>query len=186
MTQMISDAQILLNVAAKAVATPAPEEAPAPEPRQERKNTLAWDIPGFCGKSKIVTSFGNLPIEALRRNDPVKTASGDFRKITWVDKFTLDPDFMNSHPEAQPVLIRAGSLGTGKPAVDMFVSPTQLVQSSGHHGKIAFKNATDLVTCGTAAAKPQASFTYYIFGCDKPISVCVDGIWCETLPPLSR
>jgi hypothetical protein len=185
MNKMNSDAQVLLNVAAKVLATPAPAP-PTSEPRKTVKKSLTWDIPGFCGKSKIATSFGNLPIEALRRNDPVKIASGDFRKIVWVDKITLDPEFLTTHPEAQPVLIRAGSLGPGKPAVDMFVSPAQLVQSSGSHGKIAYKNAAGLITCGSAVAKPQASITYYVFACSQEVSVCVDGLWCEIAAQPSR
>lgn len=185
MSQLMSDDQILLNVVAKA-ATPAPEAATQPEPRKSKTSSLDWSIPGFCGKSKILTSFGNLPIEALRRNDPVKTVSGDFRKITWVDKITLDPEFMHRHPEAQPVLIPAGSLGAGKPATDMFVSPAQTVQTRDHQGKLILRHAATLMDCRSAAAKPQASFTYYTFGCNESEVVCIDGIWCETKPSPNR
>ena len=103
MNQTLTDARILQSVAAQAAVAQAPAAPPVVE--KPAQSTAEWVIPGFCGKSKVLTSFGNLPIEALRKNDPLKTAAGKFRKVTWVDKVTFEPEFLASHPEAQPVLM---------------------------------------------------------------------------------
>lgn len=182
--QTLTDAEILLKVAAQAAITdePAGAETSAQKPKRPTPEPIVWAMPGFCGKSKVLTSFGNLPIEALRKNDPLKTAAGEFRKVTWVDKVTFEPEFLASHPEAQPVLIAAGKFGAGKPAVDMLVSPAQSVQSSARYGSVAFRKAKELVQGGGGTARPQSSVTYFLFGCDSPIEVCVDGIWCQVGP----
>ena len=185
--QSLSDTQILMNVAAQAAVSDAPEPATRkPVATAPVAPTVAWAMPGFCGKSKVLTSFGNLPIEALRKNDPLKTASGTFRKVTWIDKITFEPEFLAAHPEAQPVLIAAGKFGAGKPAVDMLVSPAQSVQSSARYGTVGFRKAKDLVSGGGGTARPQSSVTYILFGCDAPVEVCVDGIWCEVGPKDAR
>ena len=184
MNQTLTDAQILQSVAAQAAVAQAPAAPPVVE--KPAQSTAEWVIPGFCGKSKVLTSFGNLPIEALRKNDPLKTAAGKFRKVTWVDKVTFEPEFLASHPEAQPVLIAAGKFGAGKPAVDMLVSPAQSVQSAARYGSVSFRKAKELISGGGGTARPQSSVTYYLFGCDSPVEVCVDGIWCEVSPKQQR
>lgn len=188
MNQTLTDAQILLNVAAQAAVPESPgvRDTAVIQDKQSVRDAPEWVMPGFCGKSKVMTSFGNLPIEALRKNDPLKTASGAFRKVTWVDKVTFEPEFLAAHPEAQPVLIARGKFGAGKPVVDMLVSPAQSVQSVAQYGTLSFRKARTLTSGGGGAARPQSSVTYYLFGCDASAEVCVDGIWCEVGPRIRR
>ena len=80
-------------------------------PRTSQKEPAKWTLPGFGGKSRVLTSFGHLPIEALRRNDPLKTSSGSYTKVTWIDSIGLDAEFLSSHSQAQPIYIPAGSFG---------------------------------------------------------------------------
>jgi hypothetical protein len=177
MNQPISDEQILQNVGAQAHSTSC---IPTPEGRSEKPSH--WTLPGFSGKSKVLTSFGQLPIEALRRNDPLKTSSGTFLKVSWVDRIHLDHDFLSSHPHAQPILFPAGSLGHLKPLANTLVSPAQKILTSTPVGNSSFKPASALVGRGRISKKPQAAFTYFLFGCESACSVCIDGIWCSVLP----
>ena len=154
----------------------------AQQPERPAKTPATWSIIGFGAKSKVLTSFGNLPVEALRRNDPLKTESGKFSKVLWVDAVRLDSDFLSANPQAQPVLIPAGSLGDSKPASDMLVSPAQMIQLPGLNNSRSFVSATSLSGTGGISKKMHACFTYFLFGCDEECSVSVDGLWCRVLP----
>ena len=180
MEQRISEEQILQNVALLSqvgVGRSTPKK-----PQVKQAAPPEWRLRGFDGKSRVLTSFGELPIEALRRNDPVKTLSGKFLKVTWVDAIKLDPEFTNTHPQAQPVCIATGAIGPNKPSREMRVSPAQTVQASAHHGGVSQQKARDLAGHCGVSSKQVAGFTYFTFGCDEPCSVCVDGIWCEVFP----
>ena len=174
----IPDEQVLLNVREKSRSQPDITHA-----RTSQNEPAKWTLPGFGGKSRVLTSFGHLPIEALRRNDPLKTSSGSYTKVTWIDSIGLDAEFLSSHSQAQPIYIPAGSFGGMKPGSDMLLSPAQVVHaSSSQIGQGSFRTASSLVGVGYISRKPQNAFTYYLFGCDTPCSICVDGIWCEISP----
>ena len=179
MNQMLSEEQILRNVSLR---------IPAAEKTQQRERppraTAKWTIMGFGAKSKVLTIFGHLPIEALRRNDPLKTECGKFSKVMWVDAIKLDPGFLSANPQAQPILIPAGAIGHSKPAADMLVSPAQMVQSSGLNGRKSFVSAASLAGPGGISKKPHSCFTYYLFGCGEECSVFVDGLWCRIFPKM--
>lgn len=69
-----------------------------------------WSLAGIVGKARISTSFGDLPIEALRPRGNVRTYSGAAVHVQAVDKIHLDQDFMRSFPGALPIRIPANSL----------------------------------------------------------------------------
>jgi hypothetical protein len=176
--QIETDEQILLNVLAQSYSEPGTSKLPKAQARPE-----LWKLPGFSGKSRVLTSFGHLPIEALRRNDPIRTSVGSYVKVTWIDKIGLDAEFLATNSQAQPVFIPAGSIGGSKPATDMLISPGQVVQTAcSQLGRWSSRTAGSLVGVGSISRKPQNGFTYYLFGCDTACSVCVDGIWCEVEP----
>lgn len=84
-----------------------------------------WTLPGFAGKTRIRTTFGDLPVEALRVNDPLVTPLGRVLKVRRIDRIGLDRGFLLARPSAQPVLIPENALGRGLPMQDMLVSPAQ-------------------------------------------------------------
>lgn len=154
---------------------------PSAEPRATEAASLPeWRMPGFCGQSKVLTSFGALPIEALRRNDPVKTHDGRYLKVLWVDRVMFDRDYLEAHPEAYPVRVPMGTLGPRLPHQDMMVSPAQPMHTAAHHGRPTFYPASEAVGKRGVARKAVVSFTYYLFGCSDACAVCIDGIWCQT------
>lgn len=147
---------------------------------EENEFTGVWTLPGFLGKTKVTTSFGNLPIEALRLNDPVKTRSGHFRKVVWVDQLSLDRDFTFDVPDALPVQIGCGALGPNFPLINVCLSPAQAILPTRHGGKPAL--ARDLVGRPRIIRPSIPSFTYYLFHCGQPEDVLLDGMWCPTAP----
>lgn len=139
-----------------------------------------WTIPGFLGKAKVMTSFGNLPIEALRLRDPVKTRSGHFRKVVWVDQLHLDSEFVFDFPDSLPVQIGNGALGPDFPPNSVQFSPAQVVLPSRHGGKSV--PVRDLVGRPRIIRPLPSTFTYYLFHCGQQEDVLVDGMWCHTSP----
>lgn len=175
MSHPLSDQQILSKVGQRIQSL---AQVAKPGKTAADRISTAWALPGFSGRSKVLTSFGELPIEALRRNDPVKTSSGHFQKVSWIEKISFDADYLRRHPEAQPVLVRAGALGNKTPASDMLVSPAQRLKAAVQYGEYSFRTSLTLVGRSGISRSPQSSFTYFLFGCAEECSVCIDGIWC--------
>ena len=144
------------------------------------KKAETWGLPGFLGKARVTTSFGELPIEALRRRDQLRTITGDYLPVAWIDRVKLDRDFLRHHPNARPVEIPAGILGNGTPKTEIWVSRQQKVQYS------CFKQETTTVRLllqrNGILPRMNDHATYYLFHCGKPAMVCVEGLWCLTEP----
>jgi hypothetical protein len=86
-----------------------------------------WTLPGFLAGTRIRTAFGELPVEALRANDPIVTTRGRVLTLQRIRRIGLDRGFLLGQPAAQPVCIAAGTLGRGLPARDLLVSPGQML-----------------------------------------------------------
>lgn len=169
-----SDEQILRSIARKV-----PQHPETSHRTKENPVAGQWRMPGFSGQSRIMTSFGALPIAALRRNDPIKTHAGRFLKVTWVDRIMFDHDFLEAHPEAQPVQIPMNVIGSGVPRCTTLISPAQRVQASVHHGRLKFRTASEAIGWNGVFRKPVACVTYYLFGCGEDCEVWIDGMWCQ-------
>jgi len=149
------------------------------EPTQEK---LVWTLPGICAKSRVFTSFGELPIEALRERDKVRTGNGNYLPVQWIDQIHLDESFLDYHPDAQPIMIRKGSLGPGKPKKDMLVSSQQEVAALGILGSGGLRSAFELTGRPNISTLPQDGVTYYRFHCGEPAIVNIEGLGCSTSP----
>ena len=177
---MDNDSAILSAVARQA--------APTKSQLREQETELVtppkskWSLPGFFGKSKIQTSFGNLPIEALRRRDQLKTIAGTYAEVEWVDQIKLDMAFLEQHPEAQPIYIPKNSFGATLPNQNMLLSPAQTLKISGPIGDDELQFAMALIGRPHISRMPHTSFTYYLFHCGAPAVVNVDGLWVGTSP----
>ncbi|MDU8927527.1 Hint domain-containing protein [Alisedimentitalea sp. MJ-SS2] len=182
---------VMKTMAEEEAATPAaqPEAKPAaPALRKRRsstdpsKNAMRWNLPGFDGKAKVTTSFGDLPIAALRLRDPVKTISGAYMKVEWLDRIYLDEGFLNGFQDANPVRFQRGALGLNAPFEAVTLSPGQ---------NVAFKREgarTRPVKAGTLCNRPNidrllsTNVTYFMFHCGEPTLVQVNGMWCAVAP----
>ena len=143
---------------------------------------FGWSLPGFGAGAKVMTSFGAVPVEALRRRDPVRTHAGTFLDVQYVDEIKLDRRFLLTHPEAQPVFIPRGAMGAQSPNRHMLLSGVQKVRSPGRFDQSGGVAAEDMIGRGGIARKSHGYFTYYVFHCGAPCTVNVDGLWVDLAP----
>jgi hypothetical protein len=141
-----------------------------------------WTLPGFCWNARVTTAFGDLPIQALRLRDPLRTAEGTFAQVAFVDCIRLDEDFLQGFPDAHPVLIQASALGRGRPREDLRLSPHQRIGMSESALRPDFRMARDLSGRPGVMRRPETCLSYYVFHCGRPATVMVGGIWVSVSP----
>jgi hypothetical protein len=154
-------------------------------PERNKYKTADWYLPGFVGKARVGTTFGELPIEALRPRDDLNTYAGDVVKVVAVDKVHLDEDFIRHHPRALPIRIPANAFGPGRPLNDMFVSPGQEICPDVHVASEFYK-ARNLPGNFTLDLSQSMGLTYYRFHCGQPAIVRVEGTWIRVQPWLTE
>lgn len=148
--------------------------------KDEPKST-GWYLPGFVGKARVSTTFGDLPIEALRLRDDLRTYSGASARVQMVDRVHLDDDFIRAHQDALPIRIPANAFGSGKPTKDLLVSAGQDLCPDAHVASF-FLKAREMRGRFSADSTHSAGLTYYRFHCGEPTIVRVDGIWVRVQP----
>jgi Hint domain len=137
---------------------------------------VEWNLGGFTGQVRVRTTFGDLPIDALRIGDEIRTASGQVERVRWIDKLHLDEDFLTRHTSARPIRIPENTFGVGRPSRDLMVSPGQQVCVDANPAS-TFRPAAELCVTSQADRLPTAGLTYYRFNCGGPASVHVEGVW---------
>lgn len=170
------------NQAGKVRSSILPNPARARARRSAPTPKLVWDMPGFGPMTRISTTFGDVPAQALRVRDTVRTRTGECLQIQWLDRIILNEDFMLRHPQANPILIRASALSAGLPGRDVMVSPGQAVCFKAHAGTGDFKAAGTLTGRPNILRKPEPIITYTLFHCGRPAEVKVEGIWARVAP----
>lgn len=142
-----------------------------------------WDFPGFGPLTKIETGFGEFPAQTLRERDRVRTRRGTLAEIRWLDRVTLNEDFLHRHPEAQPIVIPAHALGRGLPRHDVMLSPGQRILAEGAMIPRREMTAAELLATGKAVRKPETMVTYTFLLCAQPVHVRIEGLFAPLEPP---
>ena len=156
---------------------------PRPSPaRPARQEPIRWTLPGFCEGTRITTSFGDLPIQALRRRDPLRTREGTLAQVEWVDCIQLDEEFVRANPDALPVRIPAGAFGPNRPERDLLISPQQMVDVSTLQFRSDFRMARDLLDHPGVMRAPSMLLKYYVFHCGQAQTVRAEGICVRVSP----
>ena len=127
-----------------------------------------WMLPGFGPLTRITTSLGDVPAQALRKNDLVRTRSGDFKPIVWLDRLVLDEEYISLHPDALPVHIKPNALGRGIPSHDVYLAPRQPIDARATKLAGGHKEAIDLVGRPGVMRKAEAMYTYTLFHLGEP------------------
>lgn len=143
---------------------------------------VRWVLPGFAPMTRITTSFGEVHAQALRERDLVRTKSGRFMPIVWLDRIRLDGDFLALHPDAQPIAIREGALGRGLPKNEIMLSPRQVIAAAP--GVIAGpdRTAADLLNRPGVFRRPETGLTYTMFHLGEPAVVFCEGVPVHVSP----
>ena len=82
------------------------------------------DPPCYVAGTRIATTRGEVPVEALRAGDTAALATGGTAPIVWVGHRRLR--------KADPVRVLAGAFGTGLPARDLVLSPEHALFLDAH------------------------------------------------------
>ncbi|MCV2864742.1 Hint domain-containing protein [Defluviimonas sp. WL0075] len=147
-----------------------------------RPRTAEWTLPGLCWNAHVTTSFGEMPIQGLRRNDPVRTVTGAFVKVVATDRMKLDEEFLEHCPDAAPVRIPANCFGPGRPRNDLLVSPHQMIATSANPSAPELRRARDLLQRPGVMRQPSFGHDYYLFHCGISTSISVEGVLIPTAP----
>jgi hypothetical protein len=172
----VHDPSLLRNVAAQggSVAAPSKEPLSATERR--------WSLPGFGSGAMVATTLGDVPVEALRRHDPIKTRDGRFLLVEHVDSVRLDRRYLLTHPDAQPIAIRKDGLAQSIPSQTTLMSSCQRISSLVRFDQASVKVAADYIELGMAERRPHGYFTYYVFHCGERCTVNINGLWIDLDP----
>ncbi len=95
----------------------------------------------FARGSMIRTERGETPVEALEVGDLVCTVDHGLQPLRWIGSNTV-----STNGALAPILIKAGALEDGMPAIDLRVSPKHRVLVSGWKAELLFGEPEVLVT----------------------------------------
>ncbi|SDZ20497.1 Hint domain-containing protein [Jannaschia faecimaris] len=169
----VDEATLLQRVAAQCGSIASnPKESPVATKR-------TWSLPGFGPGARVTTAFGDVPVEALRRRDPIKTRDGRFLGVQHLDIVRLDRRYLLTHPDAQPIEIQKDGLAPKIPIRTILMSGAQKISPLGRFDQVSAEIAADYVELGRAERKLHGYFTYYVFHCGERCTVNIDGIWID-------
>ncbi|WP_375342486.1 Hint domain-containing protein [Yoonia sediminilitoris] len=170
------DFSLLQKVAAQCGTVAAISKEPSVAPEG------SWSLPGFGAGASVATAFGYVPVEALRRRDPIKTQDGRFLRVEHVDSVRLDRRYLLTHPDSQPIAIRKNGLAPAIPSQTILMAGCQKISPIGRFDQVSAKVAADYIPLGRAERKLHGHFTYYVFHCGEPCTVNINGIWIDLDP----
>ena len=139
---------------------------------------------GFGPMTRVTTSFGEVPAQALRVRDMVRTRNGSFARIEWIDRIYLDTEYLAYHPEAQPIMIKKGALALNYPCADVMFAPFQRISARQTFVGTTPDRVFDALNRPNVHRKSEQAITYTVFHCGAPTSVKCEGIWIDVAPPL--
>ncbi len=94
-------------------------------------NGTSQVMPCFVRGTRIQTSGGEVPVEALRAGDMVRTLSGVNRPIKWIGHRQVNVGLSRERHLTAPIRIRHGSFADGMPHRDLLVSPDHAILVDG-------------------------------------------------------
>lgn len=131
--------------------------------------------PCYCPGTLILTTRGQVPVEALAAGDLVVTASGAHRPIRWIGRRRTDIARHPAPEKVMPVRILAGAVAPGIPARDLRVSPGHAVAVEG-----VLVKAGRLVNGATIVREDIARTTYRHIELDSHDLLVAEGLAAES------
>ena len=129
------------------------------------------------GRHQLLGISREVLVEALQPGDPIITADGREVLVRWVGKQTVYPFFAKER--AQPVCIRQGALGPGKPHTDLIVTADHGIDVDGF-----LVNASALVNGDSIYWVPMAdlgkAITFYHIETEAHDVILANGVTAES------
>ncbi|MCP5087493.1 MAG: Hint domain-containing protein [Rhodobacteraceae bacterium] len=92
--------------------------------RIKQPSTLQGDtMICFTPGCRILTAFGEIPVENIKQGDLVHTADNGLQPVRWIGRRELSSARLYAAPHLRPVKISKDAFGPGLPARDIRVSP---------------------------------------------------------------
>ncbi|MDD9977251.1 MAG: Hint domain-containing protein [Boseongicola sp.] len=142
-----------------------------------------WPLPGLAPMTRVRTSFGDVHAVALRKGDLVRTRSGEFKEIVWLNRVMLDEAFLAQKPDSNPVRIGAGAVGPSTPSADIMVSPRQVLCPSANSQVREAREAADLESRPGVTRRRETGLSYTMFHVGGPAEVLCEGVYMLFEPP---
>lgn len=133
----------------------------------------------FVAGTRLTTWRGEVPVEAIEPGDVLPTVSGlrgGYGRVRWVGWRQID---LRRHPQpekVQPVRIRAGALGEGRPVRDLLLSPDHALWLEG--ALIPVKLLVDGL--GVVQERGWASVTYVHVELELHDAILAEGVAAES------
>lgn len=139
-------------------------------------------IPCFVAGTRIETSTGLQPVEALRAGDLVRVLDGPPEPVLWVGSRVIGPVEMAIHPQFRPFEIRAGALGNAQP---VRISGQHCVWvPEGEGGALArVRHLANTGWAGIREMRGKRGVKYYHILLARHGLVRAEGLWAETFWP---
>jgi hypothetical protein len=128
----------------------------------------------FLRGTMILTSRGEVPVEALRAGDLVAARFGAMRPVRWIGTQRFEGRLAGAGH--QPVRFAAGSLGAGLPRRDLCVSP-------GHAmlvGEVLVHAGALLNGTSITQLRERGTIAYYHLDLGEHDCVLANGAWAES------
>ena len=99
----------------------------------------------FTPGTRILTEYGERPVEDLREGDLVQTKDSGLQEILWTGARRMTGARLFAMPKLRPVRIRAGAFGIGRPEDEFLVSPEHRLIVRGAVAQSLFNESEVLV-----------------------------------------
>lgn len=159
----------------------------------QSRQTAAFDADSmvcFTQGCRILTAFGDLPVQDLRVGDLVHTVDNGLQPIRWIGSREVSRSRIDVADHLRPVIIRRDSFGPGLPSNDIRVSQKhrivletpEITRAFGDGG--IFAPASVLLSESTILLDPAPKDTRYIHLLfDEHQVIFADGIPSESFYP---
>ena len=143
----------------------------------------------FTPGTKIATPNGEVDVTDLAPGDRVLTRDNGMQELAWVGTRDVSAADLAANPAWQPILIRAGALGSNVPERDLLVSPHHRMLMTSPQAALYFeenevlaaaKHLTDL----EGVARVQSDGLQYVHVmCARHEVILSNGAWTESFQP---
>jgi len=137
---------------------------------------LESESPCYCPGTMILTSQGEVPVEALKAGDSVVTLKGGNRAIKWIGQRSYAGRFILGRKDVLPICIEAGALADNIPSRDLWVSPHHAMYLDGI--LIETKDLLNGISIYQADYAEQVD--YYHVELDSHDVILAEGAWAES------